>query len=101
MAKNNQNPKRTQLRVWLEDKVGLGQYFDVFVDNGIEDLSTAKLLTMQTLKAIGIDKIGHCMKILHQVPALNKNMNDEEGQGTHFVLSLSDLSYDFVCHSLN
>merc|ERR1711933_56781 len=73
MAKNEHNPKRTQLKAWLHDEVGLAQYFDVFVDNGIEDLSTAKLLTMETLKAIGIDKIGHCMKILHQVAVLNKN----------------------------
>jgi len=67
------NPKRQQLRAWMEEKVKLPQYYDVLIENGIEDLSTAKLLTMETLKGIGIEKIGHCMKILHAVALMNEH----------------------------
>ena len=47
------------------------------MQNGIEDLSTAKLLTMETLKGIGIDKVGHCMKILHEIVLLNESKKYE------------------------
>ena len=56
----------------MVDKVGLGEYFDLFIASGIEDLSTASLLTMETIKGMGIDKIGHQMKILNQVIKLKQ-----------------------------
>eukprot|EP01083_Nonionella_stella_P183380 662534_1 len=44
------NPKRLELQSWLENKVGFPQYYDTFVENGIEDLSIASLLTMESIK---------------------------------------------------
>eukprot|EP01083_Nonionella_stella_P288472 981613_1 len=71
------NPKRLELQSWLENKVGFPQYYDTFVENGIEDLSIASLLTMESIKGMGIDKIGHQMKILRAVTELNhKNINE-------------------------
>eukprot|EP01083_Nonionella_stella_P027018 74299_1 len=58
------NPKQLELKSWLEMEVGFPQYYDTFMENGIEDLSIASMLTMETIKSIGIDKIGHQMKIL-------------------------------------
>eukprot|EP01083_Nonionella_stella_P288471 981610_1 len=71
------NPKRLALQSWLENKVGFPQFYDTFVENGIEDLSIASLLTMESIKGMGIDKIGHQMKILRAVTELNhKNINE-------------------------
>ena len=62
-----------ELRVWLEDEVGLPMYYRVFVENGIEELSVAALLEKETLKAMGIDVIGHQIKILSQTKRLKAN----------------------------
>merc|ERR1719229_1447124 len=37
-AKTNANPKAEALKAWLENKVGYPQYYDLFIENGIEDL---------------------------------------------------------------
>ena len=73
---NNVVPGRNRLKAWLEIVVGLGQYYDVFLKNGIEDLSTASLLTMETIKSIGIEKIGHQMKLLNCVIQLKQEQNE-------------------------
>ena len=72
---NNIDPETQKLKSWLEDKVGLPQYVDTFIESGIDDLSTASLLTMDTIKGMGIDKIGHQMKILNQISKLKQNDN--------------------------
>ena len=75
------DPEKQKLKTWLEDKVGLPQYFDIFIDAGIEDLATASLLTMETIKGMGIDKIGHQMKILNGIVKLKENDQPKEGRG--------------------
>ena len=74
---NVNTEEQQQLKGWLENTVGLPQYFDVFIANGIEDISTASDLKMEQLKAMGIDVIGHQMKILNQVLKLKQNDNDK------------------------
>ena len=64
---NDMDQKKQKLKLWLKDKVGLPQYFDIFLKNGIDELSTAVLLDKITLKEIGIDKIGHQMRILNEL----------------------------------
>eukprot|EP01083_Nonionella_stella_P016795 46881_1 len=61
------NPKQLELKSWLQNEVGFVQYYVTFMENGIEDLSIASMLTMETIKSMGIDKIGHQMKILRAV----------------------------------
>ena len=73
----NSNPEQQKLKSWLENNVKLPQYYETFVENGIDDLDTVKLLTMETIKGMGIDKIGHQMKILNQVTKLKQNNNGE------------------------
>ena len=87
---HHQNPQNIHnhenLKSWLKNKVQLPQYFDVFISNGIEDLQTASLLTMNAIKSIGIDKIGHQMKILNQVIELKENevhLNNNNWQMSH------------------
>eukprot|EP00483_Globobulimina_turgida_P011186 UN11207 len=66
--------KKDKLKKWLTDEVGLPSYYNIFIENGIEDLEVAKLITMETLKEMQITKIGHKMKIMQKVAALNANV---------------------------
>ena len=66
---------RNELKEWITNIVQLPEYYDIFIYNGIEDLSTVKLININTLKQMGVDKIGHQMKILHKVQQLNSGIN--------------------------
>ena len=75
------DPERGKVKEWWENTVKLGQYYGLFIDHGVDDLSTVKLLTMDTIKGMGIDKIGHQMKILNKVIQLKQTetLNKEGG----------------------
>eukprot|EP01083_Nonionella_stella_P092330 258443_1 len=80
LQNNNINANRNsvdvdgqKLKLWLEKDVKCAQYWNLFIENGIDDLQTAALLTMDTIKAIGIEKIGHQIKILHHITRLKEN----------------------------
>eukprot|EP01084_Bolivina_argentea_P143562 252044_1 len=56
-----------QVYVWLE-KLNLMQYYNCFIDNGFGDLETImKITTKQQLIEIGIDKLGHRIKIFNEI----------------------------------
>merc|ERR1712176_659529 len=46
-----------QFRKWVEQTVGLPQYYDLFVENGVEKLSVVQMFTIKELTMIGITKI--------------------------------------------
>ena len=71
-------PGKQKLKLWLEEEVKLPQYYELFISNGIEDLETVALLTMTTIKGIGVDLIGHQIKILNEVNKLNQNNNGKK-----------------------
>eukprot|EP01084_Bolivina_argentea_P090051 162323_1 len=62
----------TGVRNWLCNKCLLPQYFETFIEHGIEDLSVVKLLTIEELNDLGIDKMGHKLKILHEIDELKQ-----------------------------
>merc|ERR1712130_651033 len=66
--------EREKLKEWITTKVGLPEYFDIFIENGVEDLETAKLMTMEDLQIMNIKKIGHKKKIMQRVGMLNQNV---------------------------
>ena len=72
----NLNPEQQEVKLWLKNKCKLGQYYDVFIKNGIDELSVVALLDQSTLKDIGIDIVGHRMRILDQARQLKQNDND-------------------------
>eukprot|EP01083_Nonionella_stella_P086051 238805_1 len=78
-ANHNLNPKQQKVKLWLENKVELAQYFDIFLNNGIDELSVVALLDKATLKDIGIDVIGHQMKILNHAKKLQQKNQNEGG----------------------
>lgn len=67
---HDRDPERQKLKKWLTDKVKLPEYFELFVENGVEDLATAALLTVDALKGVGMDKIGHQLKMMNHIGAL-------------------------------
>eukprot|EP01083_Nonionella_stella_P006349 18430_1 len=93
---NNQltDTAKDRLRVWVTNVVGL-PYFDLFIENGIEDLDTIKEFTQNELQMIGIDKIGHRMKIMKCIRTLETQQvyqslsdpqsNQYEGGKTMFI----------------
>eukprot|EP01083_Nonionella_stella_P179696 638793_1 len=77
-ANNNLNAEQQKVKSWLENKVKLPRYFDNFMNNGIDELCVVALLDKATLKDIGIEVIGHQMKILNHAKQLHQN-NPNEG----------------------
>ena len=67
---------RQKLKRWLSQKVRFPQYFTLFIESGIEDLETAALLNQDTMTQIGIDKVGHRMKIMSELKKLKVNEQD-------------------------
>ena len=66
------NPENngSELREWIENKVKLPQYLDLLIENGFEDLETLQDITMEHLREMGIDKIGHRIKLMKAVATL-------------------------------
>ena len=62
---NNEDDNDAQeFREWL-DRLKLSEYYDLFSQNGVEYIKDASGLNDEHLKEIGIDKIGHRMRILN------------------------------------
>ena len=62
--------------VWLRDKVGLFQYYEVLCQHGYDNLSAMECVDMDDLKRCGIDKIGHRKQILNHVKRLGLNKKE-------------------------
>ena len=73
---------RRQLRAWLGQQVRLPEYWELFMDSGIEDLGTAALLSTDTIVQIGIDKVGHQLKIMNEVRKLRMSEPKIRNEGT-------------------
>eukprot|EP01084_Bolivina_argentea_P164024 285238_1 len=67
---NDTTSEHDKLRQWLTNTVKLPQYYQMFIDNGVNQLSVLELLDMKSLTEIGVSKIGHRLKILHLIKQL-------------------------------
>ena len=72
LKKTHRNPENneSELREWIENKVKLPQYLDLMIENGFEDLESLQDITMEHLREMGIDKIGHRIKLMKAVATL-------------------------------
>ena len=71
MPKNDALFQQNMFKSWLTD-VGLPQYYQIFVDNGFENVSYLKNdVTIEHLEKIGITKLGHCLKIIAEIKKLD------------------------------
>eukprot|EP01084_Bolivina_argentea_P234737 395164_1 len=81
--KNNNNVSlsdKKQLKLWFTNVVKLPEYFDIFIEQGFEDLQSVKYVTANELELMGISKIGHKMKLLRFIAKLNENQNQNYRQ---------------------
>ena len=67
------NTEEGIFKKWVQNTLRYPEYYDLFVENGVDTLNVAKLLTKSELKMIGINNIGHLVKIMEGIQALNQN----------------------------
>lgn len=73
-SNNYNNGKDNEIYLWLKNTVKLDIYFDVFIQNGIDDMDILSSLRMNDLINIGIDKLGHRIKIMKCIASLTEKM---------------------------
>lgn len=73
---NNFLPKPS-VKNWLID-ISLSFYAKNFYENGFDNMDSVCLLDDKTLKVIGIDKIGHRMKILNDIKLYVQKLKKDE-----------------------
>lgn len=71
-GENAEYNEYNEIYKWLTNQCGFkgNDYNELFIENGVEDLETVKLLKIDDLKSMGIHKIGHRLKIMHQIEKL-------------------------------
>ena len=72
MLKEKNNINVQEVKNWVTNTVELPQYIDLFIENGLDDINIIKHIGMNELKQIGIDKIGHSIKIMTEIEKLNR-----------------------------
>eukprot|EP01083_Nonionella_stella_P006420 18627_1 len=72
LSSNSISQQHQKLKRWFDNDVKLPQYYDVFINNGIGDLSLAALIDKEVLKDLGITTIGHQMTILSKAKQLKE-----------------------------
>ena len=68
-----ENTEEAIFKKWVVNTLKYPEYYELFVENGVDTLNVAKLLTKSELKAIGINKIGHQLKIMEEIQAYKQN----------------------------
>jgi len=61
-----------KVQKWLEDEVKLPQYFDLFIQQGFDDMDGVAIITKEDLESMGISMVGHQRKILSKASKINK-----------------------------
>ena len=69
--KLDESSKKQQLKLWLTNKCELPQYFDNLVLNGFDDFESLRDLSKEVMTDIGIDKIGHQLKLMRMIRKLS------------------------------
>ncbi len=61
-----------KLTKWLEDKVELPEYLELFIECGWDSLSTVRYMTDRHLQQMGITKMGHRVKIMKIISEMTR-----------------------------
>ena len=73
-----------EMAIWFRQTLKLPQYLELFESEGFDELAMLSDLTDSLLKELGINKMGHRMKILKAIKKLNEQMpennDDDVGQ---------------------
>ena len=62
--KGNLNESELEVYEWLNEDVKLSQYFDLFIEDGFDDMTQILTMTDEDLSNIGIENTGYRRKIL-------------------------------------
>jgi len=69
--------KESKFEDWLLNKVGLGEYLDMFSGEGFDDLSVIIEIKKESeLTELGISKKGHRLKLMRAIRELKGNMQE-------------------------
>lgn len=69
-ADSRRKERKELLKLWMVQTVQLPEYFELFVENGLEELDVVKDIDDKILTEIGIKKVGHRMKLLKHIQSL-------------------------------
>lgn len=58
-----------RFREWMRDTVKLPQYIGLLLENGFDDIDTLSMVNVDQLQSIGIEKLGHRLKIIKFIQA--------------------------------
>mmetsp|Transcript_66820 Transcript_66820/g.59925 ORF Transcript_66820/g.59925 Transcript_66820/m.59925 type:complete len:388 (+) Transcript_66820:84-1247(+) len=64
---DSKEDNESSLYLWLKNDVKLDEYYETFIENGLEDMSIITALTEKELDLIGITKLGHKIKIIQEI----------------------------------
>ncbi len=71
-----QNKYECDVAIWLKHTVKLPQYIHNFTSNGFEELDVMEDIKDDDLKAIGIELLGHRMKIMKEIAKLSNQQTE-------------------------
>lgn len=71
---DNRLTEKEMFRVWLTNHVKLPQYYDIFVENGVEDFRMVMDMTINELKMIGVHTKKHQLQIQKEITKLRNQM---------------------------
>ena len=74
-----------RVRMWLHNTVKLPQYYQLFIDQGFDDLETISDLTVDDLRSMGIDKLGHQKKLIKHVKKLCDTDNSGDAVDGEYI----------------
>ena len=68
--------RTNEVKLWMERIVKLPQYYNVLQEQGFDDMESVQEMTMEDLREMGVDMIGHRRKIMKKVRELNEGQMD-------------------------
>lgn len=76
---DEEEENKNNLYSWLKNDVNLfDEYYDIFIQNGLDDMTTVCALTDKELDLIGIHKIGHKIKIIQEINKYKLSQMEQE-----------------------
>ena len=93
LSVSDKEKNESEMTIWFRDTLGLPQYLELFEQQGFDRLDTLLEITESHLKELGIDKMGHRMRILKAIRErnaegvqINVDESDQESEGTPDVM---------------
>ena len=77
MTDDQDSDDEDEVGLWLKNKVELSQYYDLFVENGLDSLKLiSKLDDEQSLIDLGVEYKGHRIILLRYIKELGQDKVD-------------------------